>query len=134
MPDAKSTTESIGPGEKYWYTAHLVRVVDGDTIDVILDLGCDVLRRERIRLYGVNAPESKGATAPAGKAAKDFLVAQLGQEPFLIHTIRDKSEKFGRLLGDVFLPIKALGVFDPVSVNKRLIDAGHAVAYFGGAR
>lgn len=123
------------PGEKFWYDAEVIRIIDGDTIEIRLDLGCHTYRRETVRMFGINAPESHGPTAPAGKAAKEHLAKILtGAPTILVHTIRDKSEKFGRLLADIFLPIKDTGVFDTITVNQRMIDAGHAKAYFGGKR
>jgi endonuclease YncB( thermonuclease family) len=137
MPDPVT---SPTPGERFWYTAEVLRVVDGDTVQVRLSLGCDTFRRETLRVYGINAPESKGATAVAGKAARDFLNSLLGLGgPVLVHTILDKNEKFGRLLAHVFLPdlaksTAAAPVWNPVTVSQQMIAAGHAVPYLGGKR
>jgi micrococcal nuclease len=127
--------EGTTPGERFWYDGEILRIVDGDTIEVRLDLGCSTYRREKLRVYGINAPESRGATAAAGKAAKAFLEGLLPVGTHaLVHTIKDKDEKFGRLLANLFLPTTETGVFDTITVSQRMIDAGHAVPYFGGKR
>ena len=116
----------------YCYRATVQRVVDGDTIDVLLDLGFNVSLKERIRLYGINAPESRtrdAAEKVRGLAAKDFVIqwaeAHAGQ--ITIRTRIDKRGKYGRILGEV---INSAGE----CLNDVMIEQGHAVEYLGGKR
>jgi endonuclease YncB( thermonuclease family) len=122
------------PGERFWYEGEVLKVTDGDTVRVRLDLGCDTFRRETLRVYGINAPESKGVTAAAGKAATAFLQELLpAGTRLLAHTIKDKKEKWGRLLADMYTYGPEGNVL-PDSISKRMTDAGHAQPYFGGPR
>jgi micrococcal nuclease len=118
----------------YIYKAELIRVVDGDTVDLIIDLGFDTSRKERFRLYGIDAPEMRTA---AGKEAKAWLEDAIRPpEPIYIQTIqletKAKRDKYGRFLavlysefGDVHtkLPEKSLAL---ESINSQMIEAGHA--------
>jgi micrococcal nuclease len=118
----------------YIYKAELIRVVDGDTVDLISDLGFDTLKRERFRLYGIDAPEMR---TKGGKEAKAWLEdALMPLEAIYIQTIQHKTkakqDKYGRFLavlyrefGDVRanLPPKTLAV---ESINAQIIEAGHA--------
>lgn len=116
----------------YCYRATVLRVVDGDTIDVMLDLGFSVSLKERIRFYGINAPESRTRDADEkvrGLAAKAFVIlwTEAHADEITIRTRIDKRGKFGRILGEI---INAAGV----CLNDLMIEQGHAVAYFGGKR
>lgn len=119
--------------EAAWrYEAKLLRVVDGDTLDCLLDLGFDTHRKVRVRFYGMNAPESRTRDAEEkvkGKAAtarlEEILEADDGNFVIKSHGVG----KFGRCLGELFT--ESLG---EVSINQTLIDEGHGVAYFGGKR
>jgi micrococcal nuclease len=104
----------------YEYKATLLAVVDGDTIDVDIDLGLDVHIRGRVRLNGCDAPEKR---TPEGMAALTFTRAWLATaaQPFIIRT--HKREKFGRYLADVLDEERDL-VAD-------LIAAGHAKPWDG---
>ena len=118
----------------YEYRTKVVRVVDGDTVDVDIDLGFGVwLRKERVRLYGVDTPESRTRDLEEkkyGLAAKDFLVAKLGDSPVL-KTTKDGKGKFGRILGE-FLVDDGEGTVR--SVNDWLISEHHAVEYMGQSK
>jgi len=118
----------------YIYKAELVRVVDGDTVDLIIDLGFDTSRKERFRLYGIDAPEMN---TPEGKEAKEWLEdALMPLEAIYVETIqletRAKRDKYGRFLAVLYgnlgdlrakLPPKTLA---PSSINARMITEGHA--------
>lgn len=108
----------------YQYKAQVIRVVDGDTVWLEVDLGFDVRRRDSFRLVGINAPEMRTAE---GVAAREWLVAQLaGAEApgrLTIATNKDKREKFGRYLATLWVD-----EFGP-SVNDAMVTAGHAVVY-----
>lgn len=105
------------------YRATVVKVVDADTVDLLVDLGLHVQKKARIRLLGLNAHE-KGTEQ--GKAATAWLrdLLPVGAD-VVVRTEKDKTEKFGRWLGTVTLPSRT------DSVNTLLIDAGHAVPWDG---
>ena len=115
------------------YKASLVKVVDGDTIDVDLDLGFGVwLKKQRVRLYGINTPESRTRDLEEkkrGLAAKDRVIELIENcEELSIKTILNKKArgKYGRILADILA--------DGINVNQTLVSEGHAVEYFGGKR
>ena len=106
----------------YHYRAHVTKVYDGDTVTVDLQLGCDVvLKGQKIRLYGINTPEMRGDDKIAGKAARDFLREKVLDKKITVKTLKDKSGKYGRLLGILFI--------DDIDLNELLITEGHAVEY-----
>ena len=116
------------------YRAKVVRVIDGDTVDVDIDLGFGIWQKnERVRIMGIDTPESRTrdkVEKKFGLAAKAKLKSILGKDTVLKTTINkkglDMKGKFGRVLGD-FLQ-------DDKSVAKTMCETGHAVAYFGGAK
>ena len=117
------------------YRCKLRRVVDGDTVDVDIDLGFGIWQmNERVRIMGIDTPESRTRDKiekKFGLAAKAKLKSLLGPNPVLQTTISKKGEdmkgKFGRILGDFILE-------DGRKVTEVLIEEGHAVAYFGGSK
>ena len=115
----------------YHYRAELERVVDGDTIDVKLDLGFDLKMQARIRFVGINAPESRTrdlVEKQKGLEAKRYVEDWLGNcDAVIIQTQLDKKGKFGRILGTV---LNAEGA----SLNDEMIALGHATPYEGGKR
>ena len=107
----------------------IVRVVDGDTVDITIDLGFNIHYDARVRMYGINAPESRTRDLEEkkrGLAAKARLAQLLQGEEVTITTSKDKTGKFGRLLGEFFVK--------GVNINEQLIKEGHGVPYFGGKR
>tara|TARA_B100000780_G_scaffold13930_1_gene9387 strand:+ start:289 stop:723 length:435 start_codon:yes stop_codon:yes gene_type:complete len=116
------------------YRAKVVRVIDGDTVDVDIDLGFGIWQKnERVRIMGIDTPESRTRDKiekKFGLAAKAKLKSILGKDTVLKTTINkkglDMKGKFGRVLGD-FLQ-------DNKSVAKTMCETGHAVTYFGGAK
>ena len=92
----------------YEYNAVIVKVVDGDTLDVLVDLGLEIYKKLRVRLYGIDTPEVYGVKHDseeytAGKKASDFVKKLLPQgTKITIRTIKDKRGKYGRYLGRVF--------------------------------
>ena len=128
----------VGSKEKmnpYVYRAKILRVVDGDTVDIDLDLGFGVVyAKQRVRLLGIDTPESRTRDLTEkfyGNLAKDFLksLLQVG-ETYSLQTTLDKG-KFGRILGD-FLVDDDVKVETPeVSVNQLMLDNHHAVKYRG---
>lgn len=108
----------------YKYQAALIRVHDGDTLFLTVDLGCDVSIEMDVRLAHLNAPE---LPTPAGKAALAFVLQWFTDHPgqIVIDTLKDKREKYGRYLGIITVA--------GLSLNDALISSGNAVAYEGGA-
>ena len=119
--------------EAAWrYAAQLDRVIDGDTVDAMIDLGFSTHRKIRIRFYGINTPESRTrdkAEKKRGKAATARLQEILDAEEGAC-VIQSLGEgKYGRCLGVLFT--ESLG---ETSVQQTLINEGHGVEYFGGKR
>jgi len=116
----------------YEYKCKVVRVVDGDTVDVDIDLGFDVwLSKQRVRLYGVDTPESRTRDKEEkkyGLRAKAFVEYHLPLESSqILRTRVDKSRgKFGRILGEF--------VVDDTTVNDLLIATHNAVLYHGQSK
>ena len=115
----------------YEYSCEVERVVDGDTIDVVLDLGFDILYRSRVRLYGIDTPESRTRDLDEkarGKMAGAFLKDAIDQgNQVVIQTkLKDSKGKFGRVLGNV--------IVDGENINQSMIDANLAVAYYGQSK
>jgi micrococcal nuclease len=115
----------------YEYRCAVLRVVDGDTVDVDIDLGFGVwLRNERVRVMGIDTPESRTSDEVEkifGLAAKKRLGEILGETAILRTQKPGKSdEKFGRILGDFVIGDK--------TVCSMLIEEGHAVPYFGDSK
>jgi len=107
----------------YEYRAKILSVHDGDTCAVVIDFGCRITQEMTLRLYGINAPEL--SQKPMGQAARDYLRAMIDGKTVLVRTIKDKREKYGRYLAEIFVGD------DPVSVNRKMIEAGHATEYDG---
>ena len=106
----------------YEYAAAPVRAVDGDTLDLDVDLGFRITTRQRVRLLGCNAPEHN---APGGAEATAFTAAWLAVRPSVtVHTVLDREDKWGRLLARVIGP-------DGADLTGALLAAGHAVQWDG---
>lgn len=105
----------------YERTATVTRVVDGDTLHIVANLGCDVALAMTVRLAGVNAPET---STPEGRAAQVYVAAWVADHGpvFTLRTVKDRKEKWGRYLADLIAR-------DGPSLCRSLIDAGHAVPY-----
>ena len=115
----------------YEYSCTVDRVVDGDTIDVILDLGFDILYRTRVRLYGIDTPESRTRDKDEkvrGKLASAYLKEAIdkGSKVVIETKLKDSKGKFGRVLGNV--------IVDRANINQEMIDNYLAVAYFGQSK
>jgi micrococcal nuclease len=117
----------------YIYKAELIRVVDGDTVDLVIDLGFDTFRHERFRLYGIDAPEMN---TQAGKVAKKWLWDALQPlEAIYVQTIqlstKAKRDKYGRFLAVLYGELPTLvplarEPIHPSSINARMVIEGHA--------
>ena len=119
----------------YEYRARVIKVVDGDTVDVDIDLGFGVwLKDERVRIMGIDTPESRTrdkVEKKFGLAAKARLKELLGATPILKTQVgkggEDMKGKFGRILGDFLTE-------DGKKCGELLVKEGHAVKYMGGAK
>ena len=112
------------------YKVEVLRVVDGDTVDVDIDLGFSTwLKKQRIRLYGIDTPESRTSDDVEkiyGNAAKNYLIKWTGAGELTIKTHKDAKGKFGRILGEIW-------TFD-TNINKKMIEEHHAVEYHGQSK
>ena len=117
----------------YTYKAKCTRVVDGDTIDANIDLGFDITIKKRIRLAGINAPESRTRDLEEkklGLAAKDRLIELLDKGSLQVES--KEVGKYGRVLGTLTIYPDNLDL--PININETLVTEGHAVEYDGGKR
>lgn len=108
----------------YTYSARLVRVVDGDTYVLSIDLGMHVWQHDvRIRAAGINAPE---LSTPDGSAALAYVIDWFGQHCpdglLTVKTTKDRNDNYGRLLGTITAP-------DGAVLNTDLLTTGHAVPW-----
>ena len=116
----------------YEYRCKVTRVVDGDTVDVDIDLGFGVwLHKERVRIYGIDTPESRTRDLEEkkyGLAAKEFVKQFVkGGKNIVLRTQKyDAKVKFGRILGDI--------IVDNVSMSDTMIKEHHAVPYYGQSK
>ena len=116
-----------------YYVRKVENVVDGDTIDVLIDLGFDILFASRVRLAGIDTPESRTkdlAEKALGLEAKEYLKKALKDaKSVVIKTEKmDSSEKYGRILGWVYIN------GDTVSINDMMINDGYAWGYLGDTK
>ena len=124
----------------YEYKCNVVKVVDGDTVDVDIDLGFGVwLKDERVRIMGIDTPESRTSDKVEklfGLAAKEKLKSMLGKTAVLKTQVNKDGEdmkgKFGRILGDFDVYDAEKDAWRPAT--DVLIETGNAVAYFGGSK
>lgn len=90
--------------EKYWYDAKVIRIIDADTIELDIDLGMHVRRREIVRLNRVDAWELRGVEKKLGNKAKQFVQERLPIGSIVeVNTFFDRTGKYGRLLVDIYL-------------------------------
>jgi micrococcal nuclease len=116
-----------------YYVKKVENVVDGDTIDVLIDLGFDILFASRVRLAGIDTPESRTrdlAEKALGLESKEYLKKYLKDaKSVVIKTQKmNSTEKFGRILGWVYIN------GDTESLNDKMINDGYAWGYMGDAK
>jgi len=116
-----------------YFVKEVKNVVDGDTIDVIIDLGFDILFASRVRLAGIDTPESRTtdkAEKALGLEAKEYLKKYLKDaKSVVIRTEKmDSSEKYGRILGWVYVNGES------ESLNNKMINDGYAWGYLGDTK
>ena len=115
------------------YKVKVTNVIDGDTIDVVIDLGFDIFTNRRVRLSGIDTPESRTTDLNEkkfGMEAKGYLKHLLGNAGnVVVKTLaNDPNEKYGRVLGQVYVDSSA------ISVNDLLVSRGYAWSYDGGTK
>jgi micrococcal nuclease len=116
-----------------YYVRKVEGIVDGDTIDVLIDLGFDILFASRVRLAGIDTPESRTKDLKEkalGLESKEYLKKYLKDaKSVIIKTEKmDSSEKYGRILGWVYID------GDTVSLNDKMINDGYAWGYLGDTK
>jgi micrococcal nuclease len=109
----------------YIYSAKIISVYDGDTVTADVDLGFHVRKEIKVRLAGIDTPEIRGEERPKGLISKSRLSELILNKEVVIKTYKDKQEKYGRWLGDIFIPESE------ISVNDMLINEGLADPYMG---
>ena len=131
----------IPPSRKSCYNfrvTEIVKVLDGDTIDVLIDLGFDLFKKERVRIAGVDTPEKRtrdleekalgiDATNWLKKKLEDTIAGD-GDELTIRTELVGGTGKYGRLLGWLYINE------DAVSLNEQMIEEGYAWAYDGGTK
>ncbi len=114
----------------YEYRCKISNVVDGDTVDIDIDLGFGIwMANQRIRLYGIDTPESRTSDEEEKKygiAAKNFLEKWLAPGNIILKTHKDATGKFGRILGELW--------YGDVNINLKLVENHHAVEYHGQSK
>lgn len=116
-----------------YYVNTVDKVVDGDTIDVVIDLGFDILFKSRVRLAGIDTPESRTTDKmekALGLECKDYLKKRIAAaKTVVIRTEKmDSSEKYGRILGWLYLDGES------TSINHEMIEKGYAWGYLGDTK
>jgi len=113
----------------YKYNAMVVKVVDGDTLDLVVDLGFDIFQKMRVRLFGIDTPEVYGVKHDSeeyarGKLSSDFVKKMLHPGAKVsMHSVKDKKGKYGRYLATVFCDVD--GVL--TNLNDLLVTNGLAI-------
>ena len=125
----------------YVYKAKLDRIIDGDTVDAVIDLGFDVSVHKRIRLAGIDTPESRTRDLEEkerGLASKARLVEMLKGGEFILES--KEVGKYGRVLGTLFIEketddnLTSEPQIMRVNINETLVREGYAVEYWGGKK
>ena len=123
--------------EKYIYRGKLERVVDGDTIDALIDVGFDIWIKKRIRFVGIDAWESRTrnleekAKGLEAKARNKELLMEVSSKPGYFRLKSFGVGKYGRVLGEIYVEDKEGKQYN---INKTLISEGHAYVYDGGKK
>ena len=108
----------------YEYKFTLDRVVDGDTVDGSIDIGFQMLMFKRLRLYGINAPETRTKNLDEkarGIATKEWLEDRLKDKDLIIKTMKDSAGKYGRILADIYV--------GETNINQEMLDLALAEVY-----
>lgn len=115
---------SAPPTQLFQYRALVTAVYDGDTCTADIDLGLGIwVRGEKLRLHRINTPELRGVDEARGKAARDHLKLLVEGKTVLLQTIKDRREKYGRYLAEIWLEQPNAAA---LNVNDTLVATGHA--------
>ena len=114
--------------DRYVYAARCVQVIDGDTLDLDIDLGFFVTLRQRVRLRGIDTPELRGKDKDRAVAARTEVTIWTDGVELLIRTELDEADKYGRLLAEIWVDGLA------TSLSDHLVERGLARRYDGGRR
>lgn len=106
---------------KYQYNAHVVKVYDGDTVTVDVDLGFKIKHRVILRLYGIDTPEIRGEERPEGLVSRDYVADKILNKDIIIETFKKAGDKYGRWLATIYV--------DGVNLNQELVEQGLAEKY-----
>ena len=123
--------------EKYIYRGKLERVVDGDTIDALIDVGFDIWVKKRIRYKGIDTWESRTrdlaekAKGLEAKARNKELLMEVSSKPGYFRLKSFGVGKYGRVLGEIFIQDENKNT---ICINNQLINEGHAYIYEGGKK
>ena len=110
--------------DPYVYKVDLVRIIDGDTVVVDVDLGLGTwVKNQYLRLWGINTPELRGRGRSAGLRAKARLADMLEGRELRVRTLKDKTGKYGRWLAELYIFGEAVGW---INLNKELLREGLA--------
>ena len=133
---------SMGPS--FQFPVVITRVVDGDTVDARIDMGFKIVYEERIRLLGLDTPESftsnkkEKVLGLAAKARIKELIAQAnvlpkkrGKKDVILKTSKHGKGKFGRILGEIWINANT---GEGININEQMIEDGHARWYMGGSK
>ena len=106
----------------FYYNAFVDSVYDGDTITCTIDCGFNMfMKKQKIRLVGINTPELRGEEKEQGIIVRDILRNKILGKKVILHTEKDKKGKYGRYLATVY--------YNNENINQWLIDQGHAKVY-----
>ena len=105
----------------YNYKAHIKAVYDGDTVTAVVDLGFLHYQEMKLRLYGIDTPELRGAEREEGLKVRDIVREMILDKEVEIHSYKDKQGKYGRYLATI--------IVDGININQWLVDNGHAEPY-----
>jgi len=123
--------------DKYIYRGKLERVVDGDTIDALIDVGFDIWLKKRVRYSEIDTWESRTRNLEekklglAAKARNKELLMEVSSKPGFFRIKSHGLGKYGRLLGEIYIKDKD---GNEICINKQLITEGHAYTYDGGKK
>ena len=112
--------------KKFHYSAKVTKVYDGDTITCDIDLGFGiVLKNQKFRFYGINAPELYGNSEVSGKACQTYVSDKILDKEIIIETILDKKEKYGRWLGKISYLVDD----EWINLNEELVENKLAIVF-----
>ena len=108
--------------DNYCYNAFVTKVYDGDTITCNIALGFGIImNKQKIRLFGVNTPEVRGESRSEGLKVRDYVRNLILNKNIKLYTLKDKSGKYGRLLGIIYI--------NDLCLNSNLLEKDYAVKF-----